>query len=289
MRTAKENKQPELFALAEAMGGQSALARVTGLQPALLGEVINLKRRPSARQIETGAAWKRLDDLLLVRRGVSLSDIFPPPEIEAVPLSAARSESDRQAELDRDRVERAEVGKAIRDALSTLPPRLEAVLRMRFGMDGEGELTLAQVGEIFGVGPERVRQLEARALRILRHPSRLKNLKPFLESPTIYHGRYHKKAAEDAAEAAEKARRTRWTQAGELRDWRREMARVVARMDTSPVKPGDAFWRAQLSFDMSVYVGRMGESVAGVVAGVAVGRYELDRALLRGRISVARF
>lgn len=56
-------------------------------------------------------------------------------------------------------------------ALSTLPPREERVLRMRFGINTE-EKTLEEVGKIFGVTRERIRQIEAKALRKLRHPSR---------------------------------------------------------------------------------------------------------------------
>ena len=69
-----------------------------------------------------------------------------------------------------------------RKVLSTLSPRQERVLRLRFGIDGASDHTLEEVGRDFGVTRERIRQVEAKALRKLRHPSRAKRLKPFLET-----------------------------------------------------------------------------------------------------------
>jgi len=69
-----------------------------------------------------------------------------------------------------------------RQVLSTLSPRQARVLRMRFGIDSETDHTLEEVGRDFGVTRERIRQVEAKALRKLRHPSRARRLKPFLES-----------------------------------------------------------------------------------------------------------
>ena len=63
--------------------------------------------------------------------------------------------------------------------LGTLPDRLKAVLLCRFGFDGRGPKTLQEVGREFGLTRERVRQLEAKALRMLRHPSRSNQLRHF--------------------------------------------------------------------------------------------------------------
>ena len=65
--------------------------------------------------------------------------------------------------------------------LDTLTPREEKVLRLRFGLDDGRSRTLEEVGQVFGVTRERIRQIEAKALRKLRHPSRSKKLKDFLE------------------------------------------------------------------------------------------------------------
>ncbi|NVN90463.1 MAG: RNA polymerase sigma factor RpoD [Desulfuromonadales bacterium] len=65
--------------------------------------------------------------------------------------------------------------------LSTLTPREEKVLRMRFGIGEKSDHTLEEVGQDFAVTRERIRQIEAKALRKLRHPSRSKKLKSFVE------------------------------------------------------------------------------------------------------------
>jgi RNA polymerase primary sigma factor len=66
--------------------------------------------------------------------------------------------------------------------LQTLTPREEQVIRMRFGIGDGSEHTLEEVGQRFSVTRERIRQIEAKALRKLRHPSRSRKLKAFLES-----------------------------------------------------------------------------------------------------------
>jgi len=65
--------------------------------------------------------------------------------------------------------------------LDTLTPREAKVLRLRFGLDDGRARTLEEVGREFNVTRERIRQIEAKALRKLRHPSRSKKLKDFLE------------------------------------------------------------------------------------------------------------
>ena len=67
------------------------------------------------------------------------------------------------------------------EVLDTLTPREEKVLRLRFGLDDGKARTLEEVGREFNVTRERIRQIEAKALRKLRHPSRSKKLKDFLE------------------------------------------------------------------------------------------------------------
>jgi RNA polymerase primary sigma factor len=69
-----------------------------------------------------------------------------------------------------------------RKVLATLTPREEKVLRMRFGIGEKSEHTLEEVGRDFEVTRERIRQIEAKALRKLSHPSRNKRLKPFLDT-----------------------------------------------------------------------------------------------------------
>jgi RNA polymerase primary sigma factor len=69
----------------------------------------------------------------------------------------------------------------IEEVLAALSPREAQVLRMRFGLSGERAMTLEEVGSRFGVTRERIRQIEAKALRKLKHPSRRKKLQDFLD------------------------------------------------------------------------------------------------------------
>ena len=73
------------------------------------------------------------------------------------------------------------MGEKTREALKSLTAREEKVLRMRFGLDEVKDHTLEEVGQDFDVTRERIRQIEAKALRKLRHPSRSKLLKSFYE------------------------------------------------------------------------------------------------------------
>ncbi|MCC7153995.1 MAG: sigma-70 family RNA polymerase sigma factor, partial [Bryobacterales bacterium] len=68
------------------------------------------------------------------------------------------------------------------EVLKTLSPREEKIIKMRFGLQDGSEHTLEEVGHHFAVTRERIRQIEAKALRKLRHPSRSHRLKAFLEN-----------------------------------------------------------------------------------------------------------
>ncbi len=67
------------------------------------------------------------------------------------------------------------------NVLQTLTPREEKVIKMRFGLDNGSDHTLEEVGQNFAVTRERIRQIEAKALRKLRHPSRSRKLRPFMD------------------------------------------------------------------------------------------------------------
>lgn len=80
-----------------------------------------------------------------------------------------------------DTVANNDLKERVREVLKSLTPREEKVLKMRFGIDVASEHTLEEVGKDFSVTRERIRQIEVKALRKLRHPSRSKKLKTFFE------------------------------------------------------------------------------------------------------------
>lgn len=88
---------------------------------------------------------------------------------------------DRDATSPADHAAYEMMKKQLENVLDTLTDREENVLRLRFGLDDGRTRTLEEVGKVFGVTRERIRQIEAKALRKLRHPSRSKQLKDFLE------------------------------------------------------------------------------------------------------------
>ena len=88
---------------------------------------------------------------------------------------------DKNAVSPDEAAERASLAEKVRDVLSTLTPREEKVLRMRFGIDERSDHTLEEVGRDFAVTRERIRQIEAKALHKLRHPVRSRKLKSFLK------------------------------------------------------------------------------------------------------------
>ena len=91
---------------------------------------------------------------------------------------------DRQVISPSDAVINLNLKEQTESVLKTLTPREERVIKMRFGVGDGSEHTLEEVGQNFAVTRERIRQIEAKALRKLRHPSRSRKLRAFLEGRT---------------------------------------------------------------------------------------------------------
>jgi RNA polymerase primary sigma factor len=89
---------------------------------------------------------------------------------------------DQTADSPLDATVRADLSEQVRKALATLTPREERVLRLRFGIGERSDHTLGEVGKDFSVTRERIRQIEAKALRKLRHPARRQILQAFSET-----------------------------------------------------------------------------------------------------------
>ena len=123
--------------------------------------------------------------------GVSDETIFP-AEIKRLritkqpePVSFGREEALAfgmvTQEVDPERVAvQASLQESVQEAMHGLSERQQVVLRMRFGLDGGGARTLSELAALFGVGRERIRQIEAKALRMLRHPSRSDILRDYM-------------------------------------------------------------------------------------------------------------
>jgi len=139
-----------------------------------------LGREPSAEELskEMDVPVDKVRSLLrMAREPVSLET----PIGEGEDSSLSDILEDTNSVSPQDAIVSNSLVESTRRALSTLSPREEAVLKMRFGIGGKFDHTLEEVGEDFDVTRERIRQIESKALRKLRHPSRSRHLKGFTE------------------------------------------------------------------------------------------------------------
>lgn len=137
-----------------------------------------LGRKPLPEEIaqDTGLQVEKVKNTLKVaKRTVSLENHIGEGDTELGALiEDKKSISPLDAVINRDLQEK------IHKMLNTLSPKEERILRMRFGLGDEMPHTLEEVGQMFGVSRERIRQIEAQALRKLKHPSRSNHLRSFL-------------------------------------------------------------------------------------------------------------
>jgi RNA polymerase primary sigma factor len=135
---------------------------------------------PSLEEIaeRMGLPLEKVNKILNFAKG-SISLETPIGEEEGSSLNAFIE--DKKTLLPEEAAIKLDLAQHTRKVLSTLPPREEKVLRMRFGIGEITDHTLEEVGNIFSVTRERIRQIEAKALRKMKHPSRSKFLKSFLE------------------------------------------------------------------------------------------------------------
>jgi RNA polymerase primary sigma factor len=94
-------------------------------------------------------------------------------------LSLGDIRIDENAASPFDTIAETQLHQKLNEALGSLTPREERVIRMRFGIYGDMDHTLEEIGQIFGVTRERIRQIEAKALKKLRHPVRSRYLEHF--------------------------------------------------------------------------------------------------------------
>ncbi|MGC2449973.1 MAG: RNA polymerase sigma factor RpoD [Candidatus Sulfotelmatobacter sp.] len=147
--------------LVQALGHEPSsneIAKQMDIPEAKVRKVLKIMRAPVSLETPIGVeADSHLGDLIEDRTSVS-------PAESAINLNV------------REQTERV---------LRTLSPREEKIVRMRFGLEDGSEHTLEEVGQVFNVTRERIRQIEAKALRKLRHPSRSLKLKPLLDKTAM--------------------------------------------------------------------------------------------------------
>jgi RNA polymerase primary sigma factor len=176
-------------AIARALADKGRMIRIPVHMTEVAARIMRERRRlyqrdgkePSAVQIaaRTGVSAERVEQVLsMVQEPVSLDlPVGEDGDTTLGDLLAAPNGIDAQAAT-----EASALARFVGEALDGLTPREQRVLRMRFGIGGSTDHTLAEVGKAFGVTRERIRQIEAKALEKLRHPARAGKLATFARS-----------------------------------------------------------------------------------------------------------
>jgi len=175
-------------AITRSISDQARTIRV----PVHMIEQINKVVRES-RQLMQVLGREPTDEEIAERLGWSVSRVKSVKNVAREPISLETPIGEEEDSLLGDFIEDKDVEnpstqtaftllqEQLREVLATLPPREQEVLKMRFGLDDGYSLTLEEVGLYFNVTRERIRQIEAKALRRLRHPKRSRRLKDYLD------------------------------------------------------------------------------------------------------------
>ena len=175
-------------AITRAIADQARTIRI----PVHMVETIN-KLKKVTRKLAQELARKPSEEELSQEMGISINKLREIIKVAQEPLSLetpiGKEEDSRLGDFIEDKDADAPVKTVahellredLAEVLSSLSPRERDVLRLRFGMDDGRQRTLEEVGQLFGVTRERIRQIEAKALRKLRHPNRSKRLKEYVE------------------------------------------------------------------------------------------------------------
>ncbi len=176
-------------AITRAIADQARTIRI----PVHMVETIN-KLKKVTRRLAQELSRKPTEDELAIEMNVSIPKLREIIKIAQEPLSLetpiGKEEDSRLGDFIEDKEADAPVKTVasellredLADVLCTLSPRERDVLRLRFGMDDGRQRTLEEVGQLFGVTRERIRQIEAKALRKLRHPNRSKRLREYVDA-----------------------------------------------------------------------------------------------------------
>lgn len=173
---------------------QKEMAEFLGLKQQFLGKILNLQWFCNLKQERflKDPKWISVFQKLMDLTGRSIYEIFPEElagqklnnKIEVskdVPLQDLLDHHQEPYYLMDDYHDQKDLKRQIDNVLQTLTPREEKIIRLRFGLDGTDEHTLEEIGEGFEITNERVKQILAKALRKLNHPSRSKRLLAFAD------------------------------------------------------------------------------------------------------------
>lgn len=209
---------------------QTAMAERVGITNSLLGDLLNLRTWPGAKERHNrwGSRWwpdspwteaaRRIADAV----GSTPEYLFDaglygqparPIEIAIDRPALVASGLLQLPPAPDDCVEQQEIARAIQEALGTLSPREQTVLIHRRGLNGEPEKSLEEIGELLSVTYERVRQIEAKAMRKLRQPSRSKILRHHVDAvsdASLRALQTQDREVEQRLQDAEKRREAQW-------------------------------------------------------------------------------
>jgi RNA polymerase primary sigma factor len=175
-------------AITRAIADQARTIRI----PVHMVETINKLVR-TRRQLQQQLGHEPGDDEIAKEMGISSERVREILRIAQDPVSLetpvgteddsqlADFVEDKEATAPSDAASLMMLRVEVEEVLDTLSPRERRVLQLRFGLNDGQQRTLEEVGKRFGVTRERIRQIEAKAIRKLRHPSRSKKLKDYLE------------------------------------------------------------------------------------------------------------
>lgn len=170
--------------ISRALGDQSRTIRIPANMVELLGKIrkatneLTLKnhRQPSDEEIAKylNEDLEKIQTILDISQAVSSLDVAVDEDGET---SVGDLVADHKAESGYDNLVKEANSQIVRAVLDTLPTREGEIMKMRFGIDQEKAMTLEEVGKVYGITKERIRQIENKAIRKLRHPARARMLK----------------------------------------------------------------------------------------------------------------
>ena len=170
--------------ISRALGDQSRTIRIPANMVELLGKIrkatneLTLKnhRQPSDEEIAKylNEDLEKVQTILDISQAVSSLDVAVDEDGET---SVGDLVADHSAESGYDNLVKEANTQIVRAVLDTLPTREGEIMKMRFGIGQEKAMTLEEVGKVYGITKERIRQIENKAIRKLRHPARARMLK----------------------------------------------------------------------------------------------------------------